>query len=230
LKALGRLQAAWAVVLGGALVWGAIAGHGTEPALAGRMTSSVMLVAAATLAWRLTGTRLTAWTLAGIAFGTLGDFVNAGLLPGGTLAGMAAFGIGHVCYIFGLLGALGERRAVFAPSAAAVVAWLTTGVLGWYGVVLAAPPHGVEALVWPALGYTLLLSATAGFATALAITEPAYRLLAGGAALFLLSDLILAVVLFRGPFPQNTLAVWIPYGAGQMLIVFTVARRAIQRR
>jgi len=227
LKTLGRLQAAWALVLGSALAWGGVVGHGTWPALAGRMASSVVLVAAAALAWRLAGSRLTAWILAGITFGTLGDLTNAGLLPGGTLAGMGAFGIGHVCYISGMLGALGERRAAFSPTAAAVAAWLIAGVLGWYGVVQTALPLGMEALVWPALGYTLLLSATAGFATALALADPACRLLAAGAALFLLSDLILAVVLFRGPFPQNTLAVWIPYGAGQMLIVFTVARCAI---
>jgi len=220
------VQAAWALILGSALAWGFVAGHGVGPALAGRMASSLMLVAAAALAWRLAGTRLTAWTLAGIAFGALGDFVNAGLLPGGTLAGMGAFGIGHICYISGMLGALGERRAAFSPSAAAVSVWLIAGVLGWYGVVLTAPPQGMEVLVWPALGYTLLLSTTAGFATALALADPAYRLMAVGAALFLLSDLILAVVLFRGPFPQNTLAVWIPYGVGQMLIVFTVARCA----
>ncbi|MGE0621338.1 MAG: lysoplasmalogenase [Pseudomonadales bacterium] len=237
MKTLTTLQRCWAVVLAGALTWGSFAGHGTWPALTGRMASSLVLVAAAAVAWRRSGVRLAVWTLAGMAFGALGDFFNAGLLPGGTIAGIGAFGIGHVCYISGMLGVLITRRARDPVAAAAVAGWLLTGVLGWYVVVWLAPPlawdsppDGLAALVWPALGYTLLLSATAGFGTALALADRAYRRLALGAALFLLSDLILAVALFRGPFPQDTLAVWIPYGVGQMLIVFTVARQVVPQQ
>lgn len=227
MTALRSLRLGWALMLVGALTWGLLLGHGTWPALSGRMASSVLLVAAAVVAWRLTGDRLVFWTLSGIGFGALGDVINAGLLPGGTLAGMGAFGIGHVCYVTGIIGALGARRVMTFRTTVSVFLWLLVGLLGWYAVVLLAPPRGLEALVWPALGYTLLLSATAGCASALALADRAFRLLALGAALFLLSDLILAVELFRGRFPQDTLAVWIPYGVGQMLIVFTAARQAV---
>lgn len=228
MKGLGRLQVAWALALLGGLSWGTMLGHGDGPALAGRLASSVVLVLAAAFAWRLSGHRLARWMLAGISFGTLGDFANAGLLPGGTLLAMAAFGIGHLCYVTGIVGALRERRTTLPASSVAVICWLIAGVLGWYGVVWLAPPHGQNGLVWPALAYTLLLSATAGFGTALALAAPVFRPLAVGAALFLLSDLVLAVELFRGRFPQDTLAVWIPYGVGQMLIVFTVARQVLR--
>lgn len=228
MKELVRLQVVWALTLFGGLSWGVLVSHSDWPAVAGRLASSVVLVAAATSAWRLTGDRLARWVVTGIGFGALGDFANAGLLPGGTLMAMVAFGIGHVCYVTGIVGALRERRTAWPGSSVAVAAWLLAGVLGWYGVVWLAPPHGLTGLVWPALGYTLLLSATAGFATALALTAPVFRPLAAGAALFLLSDLVLAVALFRGPFAQDTLAVWIPYGVGQMLIVLTAGRAAVR--
>ena len=218
------LQTAWAIALAGALGWGLHAGHQVGPAVGGRMLSSVLLVVAAGVAWRLSGGRMMAWITAGVGLGTVGDFANAGLLGAlsGTLVAMGAFGLGHLCYVTGLLGALRERGARLPATALAVVVWWLLGALGWYLVVLLAPEHE---LAWPALAYTLLLAATAGFATALAVTDRRFVLLAAGAALFLLSDLILAVELFRGRFVQDTLAVWVPYGVGQMLIVFTSARQ-----
>ncbi len=54
--------------------------------------------------------------------------------------------------------------------------------------------------------------------------------LAAGGALFLASDLILAFGLFRGSFPHQTEAVWLTYGPGQMLIVFsTLAAASVLR-
>ena len=229
MRTLANLQAAWAMALAGALGWGLHAGHGSAPAVTGRMISSLLLVAAAALAWHFSRSRLMGWVLAGIAFGALGDFANAGLLgpASGTLAAMGAFGLGHLCYVAGILGVLRRQRPAMVPTMTGVGVWLAAGVLGWYVVVWQAPPSSLDGLVWPALGYTLLLSATAGFATALALALWSFRLLAVGAALFLLSDLILAVRLFRGAFPWDTLAVWVPYGVGQMLIVFTAVRATV---
>jgi uncharacterized membrane protein YhhN len=87
---------------------------------------------------------------------------------------------------------------------------------------------GIErrGLVWPALGYTLLLAGTAGVTAGVALQERRLFPLALGAALFLTSDLILAFELFRGPFAYDTACVWLTYGPGQMLIVFSILAAA----
>lgn len=109
-----------------------------------------------------------------------------------------------------------------------VASWWAVGALGWWVIVAKGANEALSALVWPALGYTLLLSATAGISMAAALGDRSLRMLALGAALFLLSDLVLAVEIFRGAFPQDTLVVWVLYGTGQALIVFTAATRSIR--
>ena len=94
------------------------------------------------------------------------------------------------------------------------------GVAGWYIVVFrgAAPP---TVLAWSALPYALLLASTTGVATGLAVQESRFTPLVIGAALFLLSDLILAGQLFRrAHFALIGDVVWLTYGTGQMLIVY----------
>ena len=84
-------------------------------------------------------------------------------------------------------------------------------------------------LVWPALPYSLLLATTAGIATYLALEDRRFSLLAVGAVLFLVSDLILAFRLFHGEFALATHAVWLTYGPGQMLIVYSIGTAAARR-
>jgi hypothetical protein len=193
-----------------------------------RMGSSLTLVAAAWCWFVASFTRpahgygfLVAM---GMTLGFVGDLCMAGLipLPERTLGGIAAFGLGHVAYIAafltfahcaGLDGA-GARWASW-------VAWLAVGLVGWCVIVL--PSDQPAALRWAALPYTLLLATTAGIATGLAVQVPAFWKLALGAALFLASDLILAGELFRSwqiAFVGD--AVWLTYGPGQMLIVYSI--------
>jgi hypothetical protein len=56
--------------------------------------------------------------------------------------------------------------------------------------------------------------------------------LALGATLFLVSDLILAWEIFRGSFSHSGDCVWLTYGPGQMFIVYSVpaAIRIFHRR
>jgi hypothetical protein len=71
------------------------------------------------------------------------------------------------------------------------------------------------------LPYALLLASTAGLATGLALQSTYFVPLAIGAALFLLSDLILAGELFSGlQFPLIGDVIWLTYGPGQALIVY----------
>lgn len=201
----------------------------------GKMASSIALVVLATLARFQVDTssqRYARWVWIGMILGTLGDFFNADLLSGitshGTLAAIVAFGLGHLCYIAAIVGELRRCNPILGkPIWVAITVWQFVGLLSWFLIVY----HGQKAreIVWPALGYTLLLSGTAGIATALAVHGRKTWPLALGAALFLLSDLLLAVGMFRESYPFRSELVWMTYGPGQMLIVFSawlVARRS----
>ena len=230
----------WAALLTGGLVadnLGSSAGSSF-----GRLGSSVVLVVAGWV-WAASChdtaaagcTRLIA---VGMCLGALGDFFMAGRLqtliplPSPVLGGMTAFGLGHIVYITACVGA---RRRVGLTSAKAmwgsILVWQIISVIGWAIVVLPATKESAQLLIWPALPYSMLLAGTAGVATGLAVQDRRFTLLAIGAGLFLLSDLILAWGMFRDSFPHRTEAVWIPYGGGQMLIVYaiTTARQAFTR-
>lgn len=206
----------------------------------GRMGSSVTLVVAGWL-WHalFRGTAAGRYTLLigiGILLGTIGDFFNAGLLhaiiplPAPELGGIVTFGLGHVAYIIGCLDA--KKRARLTSSTAmwsSILIWQAISIVCWYFIVYPTEIESAKMVVWPALPYTMLLAGTTGVATGLAVQDRRFVRLAVGAALFLLSDLILAWGMFQGSFPFRTAAVWIPYGTGQMLIVYaiTTARHAI---
>jgi hypothetical protein len=232
------LWLAWALLLGAAMVLGNASldgGHGSTPATAARMASSIALVVTAWWAyglWRRSAAGAFSFCVAlGMTLGAIGDFFNAGLLDfvglsDPVLGGIAAFGLGHIAYITGCLGlgrraGLRDRRAM----ASAVVAWQLIGLVGWYFVAFAGGEN--RALVWPALPYSLLLAGTAGVASGLALQDRRLWPLALGGALFLASDLILACGLFRGSIPHQTEWVWLTYGPGQMLIVFSVLSAAL---
>ena len=222
----------WTVLLSGGLIadnCGSQAGS-----VFGRLGSSVVLTVAA---WNWYGTshsKVTAkYTLLiaiGMTLGTIGDFFMGGLLqaliplPSPVLGGMTAFGLGHIIYIIACFTA---RRAAQLTSTVAmrrsILAWQVTSAIGWYFVVYLSPKESTQLLIWPALPYSQLLAGTAGVALGLAVQNKRFTVLAVGAALFLISDLVLAWGMFRDTFPHRTEAVWIPYGGGQMMIVFAIA-------
>ncbi len=162
----------------------------------------------------------------GMTLGCLGDLLLAELFPfpQSVLGGMAAFGLGHIAYIAALL-LVGNQLHLTAPTSrfGAWSAWALIGLLGWYFLVFRG--HIATILHWAALPYSLLLASTAGFATGLALQNPNFLPLALGAALFLLSDLILAAQLFNNlHFPLIGDVVWLTYGPAQVLIVYALGR------
>lgn len=221
----------WASMLGCSMIWGNLSGrHSSAIALWTRMGSSIALTATAWIAvylWRSHQVGMFANLLAvGMTLGTIGDFFNAGLLrivplPDPILGGIAAFGLGHLAYIWGCFvlskrAQLTDRRA-FTKS---VIAWQLFGLFTWYLVVFLGTR--ARPLVWPSLGYSALLAGTAGVTSAIALQSRRFFWLGIGGALFLASDLLLGVGMFRGHFPYQTESVWLTYGAAQMLIVFSV--------
>ncbi len=196
-----------------------------------RMSSSFVLVLAAwvflLISQRSNFGSYPLFIAVGMTLGFIGDLFMARLIPvrEHVLGGMAAFGLGHIAYIaagLSLARALGLTAA--APLVAAWLAWLLIGVAAWYRVIFrgqkATPLH------WAAFPYALLLASTAGVATGLALQDARLVPLALGAVLFLASDLILAANLFTGRSfkrinPDDV--VWLTYGPGQCLIVYSTA-------
>ncbi|HFE66296.1 MAG TPA: lysoplasmalogenase, partial [Chloroflexi bacterium] len=161
----------------------------------------------------------------GMTFGFIGDLVLSGLLPGGrnVMGGIAAFGLGHIFYITAILR-YGNQTGLDNPATrwGSLIIWLIIAAIAWYFVVF----RGQEATVlhWAALPYALLLAATTGFAAGLALQSSLFIGLAVGAALFLFSDLVLAAELFSGlKFKYIGDVIWLTYGPGQMLIVYSVS-------
>ncbi len=225
---MAMLAVVWAALLVGGFVLGRPqAGRAGRMPTWTRMASSLTLVVAAWMA--LTGTgagNRFAWLIAlGMTLGFVGDLCMARLLPVSphVLWGMAAFGLGHVAYIAALVG-FGNAAGLNAtgPRMVAWLVWLAIGAAAWYLVVFRGQRPTV--LHWAALPYALLLASTSGFASGLALQWSAAIPLAVGAALFLLSDLILAGRLFAGrSFRLIDDVVWLTYGPGQMLIVYGFA-------
>ncbi len=160
----------------------------------------------------------------GMTLGALGDLLLARVIPmrEPVLAGMGAFGLGHVAYVGGMLAWASQRHALVSPGlGVAWLSWLAVGALGWYVCVYRGQPCTVRH--WAALPYALLLASTAGVATGLALRSTMLVPLAIGAALFLVSDLVLATNLFCARhFAGLHDVVWLTYGPGQMLIVYAI--------
>ncbi len=220
----------WGVLLFGGFVLGDRrnpAGDRRIPTWA-RMGSSAALVMAAwswaVVAWGGPAQATALWIALGMTLGFVGDLALADQLPETSiepvLIGMGAFGLGHVAYLIGMFGWIGGSAGL-SVHWGAWLAWLIIGAVGWFGVVYWGQPQRTMHRL--ALPYSLLLASTAGIATGMAVQQSAFTGLAVGAALFLFSDLILAWGLFRSvKFPFMHDLVWLTYGPGQMLIVYSV--------
>jgi len=193
-----------------------------------RMGSSAALVIAAwswaAVAWGGPAQAYALWIALGMTLGFVGDLALADQLPDlgiePVLIGMGAFGLGHVAYIIAILGWIRDDAGL-SLHWGAWATWLIIAAVGWVGVVYWGQPQRTMHRL--ALPYSLLLASTAGIATGMALQDPRFLGLAVGAALFLLSDLILAWGLFRSvKFPFMHDLVWLTYGPGQMLIVYSV--------
>ena len=223
----------WALLLFGGFLFGSNKGERRMPVWT-RLGSSVVLVVAGfswTLISRDYGMERYALLLAiGMTFGFVGDISLAKVIISGkaaNLGGIAAFAVGHIFYITAIWQ-LGDELGLtaIAPRVGALLAWWLVAALGWYIIVFrgskATPLH------WIVLPYALLLATTAGAATGLALQEAAFWPLAVGAALFLLSDTILAGNWFNQlDFPLIHDLIWLTYGPAQMLIVYS-AGAAVQ--
>ncbi|WP_420641201.1 lysoplasmalogenase [Candidatus Leptofilum sp.] len=218
----------WAALLFGGFLFGSADSSQRMPKWA-RLSSSAVLVLAGWSWFFITRQNevnsFVLWLAIGMTFGFLGDLFMAGVLPGGrnVLGGMAAFGLGHVAYIIGIWR-FGNQIGLTDGTTrwGSLIVWWMIGAAAWYFVVYRGQQP--TTLHQATLPYALLLASTAGVATSLAIQQGQFTWLAIGAALFLISDLIIATQLFNGTsFYLIGDVIWLTYGPGQMLIVFSAA-------
>ena len=241
---LTPLQISWLIAL--LVIWAALlfggyfAGRPRHPSdrcmpTWTRMLSSLVLVVAA-WSWAIFVQDTPAAEFAlligiGMTFGFIGDILMAGLIPIGDrmLSGMVAFGLGHVAYIVAGIR-FGNQSGLNAPAPRFLgwLLWLLVGFLGWYMVVYRH--QRLSFTHWAALPYSLLLASTAGVATGLALQSVRFVPFALGTSLLLLSDFLIAMCMFSGK-SLRTIAmddlVWLTYGPGQMLIVYSIWAAAV---
>jgi uncharacterized membrane protein YhhN len=194
-----------------------------------RMANSLALVLAAFVWWQgpARGTPLAAagrLIFCGMASSFVGDLLMARVirLPRHPIPGMVAFGGAHGCYIAAFVRT-GRALGLVEGTLWALV---VVGMMALSGVVWRAlidSPRASRVLRYGSLGYAALLASMTGSALALAVQEPRFSVLAGGAFLFLVSDTILGNRLLR----RNDWflvgdVVWAIYVIGQALIVFTM--------
>jgi hypothetical protein len=220
----------WAALLFGGFAFGrSSSGRTRRMPTWTRLGSSLALVATAWLDYAVTRELPVAGyallIALGISFGFLGDLCLAGALPvlsRAVAGGILAFGLGHIAYLMAIFR-VGNQFGLNAalPTRGMLAVWIALGLAGWYLVVLAGGrPTALRLLALP---YTVLLAGVAGGFSGLALQETAFVPAAIGAALFLVSDLILAATLFSGKsFPLAGDLVWLTYGPAQALIVTSV--------
>lgn len=189
-----------------------------EPGPAGAAVKAASTGLLAVILWRAAGLPLF-WTIAlGMTLGAVGDWFLARRGETAFLAGMAAFGVGHLAYAAGML-ARSSEIGFDGLSVAEDVALGSILALVLSTEVWLAPRTG--ALRWPVRAYVVLIAAM-GAAAVLLPAAPGQWALGLGAALFVASDLMLALRLFVVAEPGRRrllcLALWPAYWSGQALI------------
>ena len=218
---LQYLLAGWAILLIGGLFVGSDPNRRQLMPTWMRLGSSLVLVIAAWL-WFIVVQDTAPTTIAlliavGMSLGFIGDlFMSQDVV----LGGIGSFGVGHVAYIVAIWQLANQIGATTAgPRWGSLAAWLLVGEVGWYLVVIRGQTHTPHR--YAALHYAQLLAATAGSATGLGLQTAVFLPVALGAALFLLSDLLIAGELFSDlSFPYIGDAIWLTYGPAQMLILY----------
>ena len=218
----------WAIFLFGGFLFGKRNAEGTRrmPTYA---HASLTLVVAAWFWYAFTReTSVSGYALliaVGMTLGFLGDLFLAPVFPIAqpVLAGIAAFGLGHVAYLVALV-TFANARGLNAPGPRwiALAIWLLIGAAGWYLVVFRGrkPPSSTG----PRYPTHYYLRASRAWRQDWRCNPRSSSHWRVGAALFLLSDLILAGELFAGlSFPLIGDVIWLTYGPAQALIVYSVA-------
>lgn len=154
----------------------------------------------------------------GLALSALGDFLLAHKGDRAFLAGLAAFLVAHIAYIWLFLGSAGDS-AFIIPAEVWRLAGVVVIAIHAANMVRLLLPAVEKAMRLPVLAYVLAI-ALMGLSGALHATPHVFA----GVVLFIVSDTFLATVRFLLPDESRhrkwlSLGVWITYIAGQLLIL-----------
>lgn len=176
------------------------------------MKSLIKTGATAALALAAVAGAAPAPIIAGLALGALGDLLLSRPSPRAFLGGMAAFAAGHLAYLAAFWPLTGGGLPP-APALGAGLALFASGRIWLW-------PH-CGALTLPVIGYSAIIALMLAMAMMLG---PGYRLVAIGALMFTLSDILLALRLFRATTPRVrrilSVFLWPLYWAGQFVILW----------
>ena len=154
-----------------------------------------------------------AWFLAALVLSLAGDVFL--MLPKERFVeGLAAFLLGHVAYIVGL----GHEAALVPLVVGAAVVSVVTAVVG-RRILASVQASDEPDLVAPVAAYMAVISAMV--ATAVGTLE---AVAIAGAALFFLSDALIAWNRFVEPVPRARLAIMVTYHLGQAGLVLSLVR------
>ena len=126
-----------------------------------------------------------------MVFGWIGDVFLLGRHHWNVLGGITSFGLGHICYIAGML----STRPGLHLTAIISVVWIALCLILVRHFLI---PHAPKRLMIPAICYATLLSGTSAVALYLSFVSfnAAYLLAAFGGLMFMLSDGLLAYNMF----------------------------------
>lgn len=192
-------------------------GHSLEGSVSKTLSTTLLAAALWAAAPSAPGVSI---IILGLALGSVGDLALSRPGTRAFLIGMAAFALGHAAYAYGFW----SRSADFGPpafSATQMTALIALGLLLLSTEAWLAPRTG--SLRWPVRGYVLCIGIMAAAAILLGPAHGRLVLMLG-AALFILSDILLAIRLFLVTNPQTkarlSLTLWPAYWLGQALIAF----------
>jgi uncharacterized membrane protein YhhN len=152
------------------------------------------------------------WFVAALVFSLVGDI--ALMLPADLfVAGLAAFLVGHLCYLAGFW-VKGPGSLALAVAAVCVVA-----VVAPFAVRILKALSTHTSLLGPVALYMVVISAM--LATAVATGNVPAGV---GAALFVSSDTMIAWNRFVRPFPAADVAIMVTYHLGQAALVLSLLR------
>lgn len=187
-----------------------------------RLTSLTLVVLAALSVVTDWGTSLSGyawWILFGMAITHVGDLITGELIrvrhP--YLVATGIFGLGHLFYLGAVV--VGAKHAGVSIPLWAPGAGLLLGALVW-GTLLRSSHR--RSLVYPALGYAMLLGGIMGAGVGLTSVAPGVWRLGVGLVFFTLSDLLLGLRELRSlKFFLIYDVVWFFYITGQFFIVWS---------
>lgn len=173
-------------------------------------------------------TGLAALVALGLGFGALGDFALARKGETSFLAGMAAFAVGHLLYAYALwhFSQSLAQTCTDCQSPQALTSGQIAAIIGLAALMIStefwlAPKTG--SLRWPVRAYVMVIG-TMALSVIMLVPRSGITVLHIGAALFVLSDLLLALRLFVVTTPRRitalSLLVWPIYWLGQILILY----------